>query len=267
MAGGEMNSALKLKSKIPQLQPQMLTPAPSVVSYFYTHQQAQAWHSHATAQLTYCSSGAVTIHTAEASWTLPPYRALWIPSGLTHQTHAQAGTQTHNLYLADAGEKKCIETLCPLLITCLVHQLVTELDDLPQHQRRNLLILALLFNELSQAQSAQVSCLPVAKEPRLLAITGTLLQQPGNNATLESLSNQAGITPRTLSRLFRQETGLSFAQWRQQLTITTTINQLSQGMAVEEIASQLGYCNGSALIAMFSKALGLTPQRYFAFQG
>ncbi|WP_416412044.1 helix-turn-helix domain-containing protein [Pantoea sp. App145] len=262
-----MNSALKLKSKIPQLQPQMLTPAPSVVSYFYTRQQAQAWHSHATAQLTYCSSGAVTIHTAEASWTLPPYRALWIPSGLTHQTHAQAGTQTHNLYLTDAGEKKCIEALCPLLITRLVHQLVTELDDLPQHQRRNLLILALLFNELSQAQSAQVSCLPVAKEPRLLAITGTLLQQPGNNATLESLGNQAGITPRTLSRLFRQETGLSFAQWRQQLTITTTINQLSQGMAVEEIASQLGYCNGSALIAMFSKALGLTPQRYFALQG
>ncbi|MDE1184943.1 MAG: helix-turn-helix transcriptional regulator [Pantoea sp.] len=262
-----MNSALKLKSKIPQLQPQMLTPAPSVVSYFYTRQQAQAWHSHATAQLTYCSSGAVTIHTAEASWTLPPYRALWIPSGLTHQTHAQAGTQTHNLYLTDAGEKKCIEALCPLLITRLVHQLVTELDDLPQHQRRNLLILALLFNELSQAQSAQVSCLPVAKEPRLLTITGALLQQPGNNATLESLGNQAGITPRTLSRLFRQETGLSFAQWRQQLTITTTINQLSQGMAVEEIASQLGYCNGSALIAMFSKTLGLTPQRYFALQG
>jgi AraC-like DNA-binding protein len=45
-----------------------------------------------------------------------------------------------------------------------------------------------------------------------------------------------------------------------------TINLLSQGGAVEEIASQLGYCNGSALIAMFSKAMGLTPQRYFALQ-
>jgi AraC-like DNA-binding protein len=263
---GEMNSALKLKSKIPQLKTEMLTPAPSVVSYYYTRQQAQAWHSHATAQLTYCSSGAITIHTAEASWTLPPYRALWIPSGLTHQTHAQAGTQTHNVYLSDRGEKKCIEALCPLLITRLVHQLVTELDDVSQHQQRNALILALLFHELSQADSARVSCLPVAKEPRLLALTGQMLQHPGNSETLESLSHQAGITPRTLSRLFRQDTGLSFAEWRQQLTISMTINLLSQGGAVEEIASQLGYCNGSALIAMFSKAMGLTPQCYFALQ-
>lgn len=262
-----MNNVFKLKSKIPFLKPEMLSPAPTVVSYDYTRQQAQAWHSHATAQLTYCSSGAVTIHTAEASWTLPPYRALWIPSGLTHQTHAQAGTQTHNVYLSDTGEKKCIEAICPLLITRLVHQLITELDDLPQDPRRNTLMMALLFNELSQAQPAQVSCLPRVKEPRLIALTEKLSQQPGTGDTLESLSQQAGLTPRTVSRLFRQDTGLSFAQWRQQLSITMTINLLSQGVAVEEIASQLGYCNGSALIAMFSKVLGLTPQRYVAFQG
>jgi AraC-like DNA-binding protein len=255
-----------MKGQIPQLKPEMLTatPAPTAVAYFYAQEQAQAWHSHATVQLTWCSRGALTIHTEQASWTLPPWRGLWIPSGLPHQTHAQAGTQTHNLYLSDAGEKKCIEALCPLRVTPLVHQLVNELHA--QHPSRNTLILPLLFNELSQATPATVGCLPRVTEPRLRALTGMLLAQPDNNATLETLSQQLGTTSRTIGRLFRQHTGLTFAQWRQQLTIMASIHQLSQGVSVEEIALRQGYCNGSALIAMFSKVLGMTPQRYFALK-
>ncbi|ERK11079.1 Transcriptional regulator, AraC family [Pantoea sp. AS-PWVM4] len=255
-----------MEGQIPQLKPEMLsaTSVPTAVSYFYAREQAQAWHSHATVQLTWCSRGAITIHTAQASWTLPPWRGLWIPSGLPHQTHAQAGTQTHNLYLSETGEKKCIAAVCPLRVTPLVHQLVNELSA--QHPARNALILPLLCNELSQAPAATVGCLPVVTEPRLLALTGMLTTHPANHQTLATLSLRAGTTSRTIARLFRQHTGLTFAQWRQQLTIMTSINQLSQGVSVEEIAQQQGYCNGSALIAMFSKVLGMTPQRYFALR-
>ena len=73
----------------------------------------------------------------------------------------------------------------------------------------------------------------------------------------------AGATSRTLTRLFRSETGLSFSQWRQQFRILEALRRLGRGQAVTTVALELGYDSPSAFIAMFRKALGKTPGQYF----
>ena len=68
--------------------------------------------------------------------------------------------------------------------------------------------------------------------------------------------------PRTAQRLFRDETGLGFAQWRQQLRLIHALERLSAGQPVAQVADALGYATPGNFIAMFKRAFGMTPGRY-----
>jgi AraC-like DNA-binding protein len=70
---------------------------------------------------------------------------------------------------------------------------------------------------------------------------------------------------RTLGRLFKRETGLTFGQWRQQLRLAEAVCQLSLGTPVATVARELGYATANAFSAMFHRALGAPPQRYMRF--
>ncbi len=239
----------------------------SFISYRYAHLQSEVWHSHKTAQLTYASRGSIKIHTATGIWTLPPYRGLWIPSELPHQIHALGDAVTHNLYLPENSGHKQVDDYSVVLISKMVHHLIEALtppvEPEETHHQRYRLMLPLLFHELSAAAPATAGFLPFPRERRLCAVTRILTADMGNEDTLDQLSAGVGATARTLSRLFRHDTGLTFSQWRQQLKIMESISLMAQGRTIEEIAQRLGYFNGSAFIAMFRRTLGETPQRYF----
>jgi AraC-like DNA-binding protein len=64
--------------------------------------------------------------------------------------------------------------------------------------------------------------------------------------------------------LFQQETHLSLGKWRQQLRLMRSLQLLAAGEKITHAALEAGYSTPSAFIAMFRKALGTTPGRYFA---
>ncbi|VEI64864.1 HTH-type transcriptional repressor of iron proteins A [Serratia fonticola] len=72
-----------------------------------------------------------------------------------------------------------------------------------------------------------------------------------------------GLKPRTLSRRFMQETGMSFSRWRQQARVIRSLEALSAGMPVANVANECGYDNVSAYIAAFRQRFGITPGLYF----
>jgi AraC-like DNA-binding protein len=63
--------------------------------------------------------------------------------------------------------------------------------------------------------------------------------------------------------VFQSETKLSLGRWRQQLRLQRSLELLASGEKVEAAAMEAGYSTPSAFIAMFKKALGTTPRRYF----
>nr|WP_304655143.1 AraC family transcriptional regulator [Neorhizobium galegae] len=98
---------------------------------------------------------------------------------------------------------------------------------------------------------------------RLLCIATTLIEHPASEKTLRVLAREAGISERSARRLFSAETGLSFAGWRQQARLLLALEQLASGAPVANVADGLGYASASSFIAMFRKAFGLPPRRYF----
>lgn len=99
---------------------------------------------------------------------------------------------------------------------------------------------AVLLDELCHAQIDHLH-LPMPADRRLLRIDRQLLDNPADPRPLDAWADWGGLSPRSLSRHFRDETGLSFAQWRQQARLTEGLRRLSQGSAVAQAADQLGY--------------------------
>ncbi|XOT98243.1 helix-turn-helix domain-containing protein, partial [Alcaligenes pakistanensis] len=55
------------------------------------------------------------------------------------------------------------------------------------------------------------------------------------------------------TRLFRQQTGMSFSEWRQQACLLAALAKLSAGQSVTQIALDLGYDSSSAFSTMFRR--------------
>jgi AraC-like DNA-binding protein len=73
-----------------------------------------------------------------------------------------------------------------------------------------------------------------------------------------------GASERTVARLFRDELGTSFGQWRQQVLLARALTLAARKRPMSEIAAELGYASPSAFSAMVRRTLGAPPSRFFA---
>lgn len=124
------------------------------------------------------------------------------------------------------------------------------------------LIMRLILHELRAVEGVPLH-VPMPQDTRLTAICTAILADPGRADTLEQWGALVGATARTLANRFRAETGLSFGRWRQQARLLEAVRRLALGHTVGVVAQDLGYRSESAFIAMFRRALGTTPARYF----
>lgn len=62
--------------------------------------------------------------------------------------------------------------------------------------------------------------------------------------------------------LFRPETGISFAEWRQQACLSAAPPRLAAGEPITAIAFDLAYDRPANFSIMFKRMLGVPPSRY-----
>jgi AraC-like DNA-binding protein len=89
-----------------------------------------------------------------------------------------------------------------------------------------------------------------------------VIADPTHGESLEQWASTVGASTRTIARLFRQELGVSFSQWRQQAILARAIPLLSQGRPLSHVAQELGYQSQSAFSAMFRRAFGASPRAF-----
>lgn len=239
-------------------------------TWSYEHGFQEVWHSHAEAQLIYVTRGVLRVLTATGIWTLTPMSGVWLPPATLHELHAIGEVSVRTAYIhADQVTTQRPWQICqvldiePLLDALLMSLASEEVNAHPEaHATRLDLIKPLFLLELWRAQPALSNALPLPQDRRLRSICERMLQCPENNDTIAVWGERVGASSRTVARLFRDETGLSFSQWRQQLRLVEAIAGLALGKPVATIAAELGYQSASAFISMFKKTLGDTPQQY-----
>ncbi|WP_186134896.1 AraC family transcriptional regulator, partial [Burkholderia gladioli] len=77
-------------------------------------------------------------------------------------------------------------------------------------------------------------CAQLPREPRAIKTTPLLRE------AVRRVASWPGVEPRTLSRRFVAETGMTFAQWRQQARLLRALELVADGMPVTTIALELG---------------------------
>jgi len=223
-------------------------------------------HVHRRAQLLYALSGIMMVGTAEGTWLVPPDRAIWIPPGMVHgvrSTGAPLGVRSvliEPLALADPPE-----TCRMVQISPLIRALILEAVDLPveyEADGRAGLIMSLLLHELGALPALPVG-LPLPADARLHALCQRFVMAPDPHARIDDWCAELGMSRRSFTRLFKRETGLSFALWRQRACLFAALPRLGGGEAVTTVALDLGYDSVAAFTTMFRRLLGQSPSRYF----
>ena len=220
-------------------------------------------HAHPWGQLIYAATGVMRIKAAGRLWLVPPARAVWAPAGLEHEIWARGDFAMRTLYisppLAAGLPEDCIGLdVPPLLRELIVHivglRMLDEGD--PDHEALAQVIVGLL-----RSPRPLPSSLPWPRDPRAVAAAEQLLAGPSNPVELAVLARASGASARTLQRLFLEETGFGFSDWRQRLRLLHAATLLGDGSSVTEAGLEAGYASTSAFIAAFKKQLGRTPAR------
>ncbi|WP_240648015.1 helix-turn-helix domain-containing protein [Pararobbsia silviterrae] len=208
--------------------------------------------------------GVLRVITPAGAWTLGPHRGLWLPSRVGHELQAIGDTTVYSVYFEPEMSPWRGGDCRVLVISALLRELVTTMVEERRSDSvlKTELITPLLIEEMRGARESFEGSLPLPTDRRLRQICEGLLAAPSNTDSLDEWGERVGASERTLGRLFKTETGLTFGQWRQQLRIVESVSRLARGLAVATIATELGYRNSSAFITMFKRAMGETPQRY-----
>lgn len=243
---------------------QKMTSPVAASAFEYSDGTRLAWHMHEQAQFVLSLRGVLRVLTPTAVWTIGPRQGLWIPSGMEHALHAVSGVSVRNVYFESEVSPWTDPGCRVLAINLLLQELVAAIIETRngQDEDRYGMVVPLLLKEMKNAPSTLAVSLALPRDRRLQQVCQSLFSDPANNDALALWGDRVGASERTLARLYREETGLTFVQWRQQLRLVEAMSRLAKGTSVAVVSSELGYGNSSAFIAMFKKATGQTPQRY-----
>lgn len=241
---------------------------PPFLSALLIHNDAgrvTASHSHARGQLFGAQRGLLTVGAGDSLWVVPATHAVWVPPDCDHSLRSHGAFKGWSVYLEQAVCAELPAKPCVMQVSGLLREAVlraAEWDgaafDAAQH-----CVAGVILHEIRTLPRAAL-VLPMPTDARLLRIAQAMADDLANRRGIEEWAAWGGIAPRTMARRFLAETGFSFADWRQRARLMRALEMLAAGHAVTRVALDLGYENISAFIAMFKRAWGWTPARYFA---
>ena len=225
----------------------------------------QPVHRHRKGQLVLALRGGITCSVSQAMWMVPPHHAVWIPGGMPHSNRATENAVICFVFV-EPDAAALPQACCTLAISPLVRELIQYLADQGQAYDPDgpTARLAMVLAEQLGAMPVEQLHLPISPHPKIRRIVDALARDPSDRTTLAEWAARLALSDRSLARLVKRETGLTFGRWRQQLHMIVAMQQLSGGATVQQVAGNLGYESVTAFITMFKKSTGQPPGRYFA---
>jgi AraC-like DNA-binding protein len=239
-----------------------------VLAFAFKRRKVEDWapeHSHQRGQLFALTGGSLIVEAGRERWMFPSQRCAWIPPNCMHSARSvgdAAGSMVHLSAEMCRGLPKTPRMFnSSELLFAIVHRMQGWDPRQPLNTPKKRLI-ATLRDEVRQPAEQRLR-LKMPREERLARVADALLNDVGDDRTLDAWAHVAGMARRTFMRAFSAEVGMSFGRWRQQARLFAALEMLAQKRSVTEVAIAVGYDSVSAFIGMFRTMLGTTPQAYF----
>lgn len=221
-------------------------------------------HSHSRTQLWFARKGIVLVNTDGRRWMIPPGHALVIPSNYRHSAEMISEVHMQSIYWdlpeGSPAHPRVVE------VTPLAQNLIGELVNVekrPERYHRLSLVTDLLLDEFEQFPERPLG-LPFPNHAGLAKLCRRFLSAPTAATSIDDWARELKTSRRTFTRRFREETGISFTQWRQQACVFASLPRLAEGQSVTTVALDAGYENIAAFSTMFRRILGRPPRTYLS---
>src|SRR6202789_3711421 len=220
-------------------------------------------HRHQWDQFTYATQGVMTVKTETGTWVIPPHRAVWVPAGIEHVEVMSGPVAARSLFFVPGLAKFLPRECTAVNVSPLLRELILAtirfgyLDRNVPAQARLLAIILDQFEALAQAPLQ----LKTPSDPRALQIAALLEKDPASPKPLRTLAREAGASKRTIERLFKADTGVSFQQWRQRLRVIHALRLLASSESVTSGALVVCISVHGPFIPIVRPELGPTPRR------
>jgi len=230
--------------------------------HLFAHADTSPRHSHSLGHLVHAASGVLSLLTADGAWIAPSNRFAWVPAEFEHRHRAHGRTDMRIIYLDDALASVLPASPAVLVSTALAREAALALtSDLPRSDTAREHLRRVIVDEVTTAPEQPLH-LPEPQDPRLRAVVREVEQDLATPLSLAILGTRTHTGARTLSRLFLQETGMGYRQWRLQLRVHRALVLLANGTSVTAAAAECGWATTSQFIEQFTPLVGMTPGRY-----
>lgn len=224
-------------------------------------------HMHREAQLIFAERGVMQVTTPKGRWLVPPARAVWVPPRLPHAIDVLADTEMRALYaepdwLATHPEAPRLTREFVVAVGSLLRESVLALFGDQIHPRRAEVLAELVLYELAEAEDP-ATFMPMPTDARARHVAALVLADLLIERDLDDLALAAGASPRTVTRLFPSETGLTFREWRRRARIMAAAEMLSSvSRPVKDVSSRFGFSSVAAFGHAFREVMGMTPGEF-----
>ncbi|RJX71974.1 AraC family transcriptional regulator [Vibrio sinensis] len=216
-------------------------------------------HQHKKGQLLYAPQGCMSFTLNNAICILPPTKAVWIPPHTPHRAMMTNVVAYRSLYF-DCDLFECPSNIMMIEVDALLKALIDKMArwpwDKPEKEMTN--TTALFWEEFYAAKRHSFQ-LPLPTDRRLNKFCHQVMQTSYLVPPITTIANTIGASTKTVTRLFKAETGMSYQEWRQQWRLLKAIELLSRAMPVSDVGHWLAFSSDSAFIAFFKKHTGQTP--------
>ncbi|HVV69462.1 MAG TPA: AraC family transcriptional regulator [Gammaproteobacteria bacterium] len=237
------------------------------INYLRKKSTAKHFHSHETSQLSCSTDGVLYVTIKNKLYIVPPNMAIFIPKHVPHKSEMQKEVTLSSLYLPDTHVKFFLNKIQLIQLTPLANLLILKICSLEKNYFKKIegkRLLEVLIDELKNADTIHYAEI-IIPEDRKLFRAYELFREikegwPSNHEVAEHLH----VSTRTLLRLFKKETGMSFVIWKQKFRFVKALELLQRYKNTSMVASRLGYKSDSAFITMFKKMSGGKLPKYFS---
>lgn len=218
-------------------------------------------HQHADHLLLWSSTVTASLRTDARDWVVPPTHGLWVPAGYPHAFEVFRPGQGYGVLFDPAHCPVTWAEPTGVLLPPLVRELIVHLHRHPEPSDAYAAATTLLLALLEPAPIATFH-LPLPEDPRTRAIADALIANPADQRDLATWARDVGAGVRTVTRLFSDETGMNFAQWRTHARIRAALGHLARGRSVGATARAVGYRKPGAFAETFRRVTGQAPSAY-----
>jgi AraC-like DNA-binding protein len=217
--------------------------------------------------LLYAESGALRLEAEGRRWTLPPARSALIAAGHRVRIGLPRRVVACSALFAPGFVPDPPAMLSVFDVTPLTRELLLALRGVGAEDaldaRSDALFRALAAEAWRLSRSPSPPPVPVPDDTRLRRALDLAEARLDGAVRLEEIAREVAMSPRSLSRHFVAETGMSWSDAVARLRLVQAVELMAATEApITEVALAVGYASSSAFNAAFRRFTGQTPTSY-----